>query len=58
MVGHQTPGEDIGERTNMNLDFSQEVKVILPYKENLSPVVSLIVNVINLVWMDIHNVNI
>ena len=57
MVWHQALGEDIRERTNMNLDFSEEVKVILPYKEDLSPVVSLIVNVINLVGKNIHNAN-
>jgi hypothetical protein len=55
MVWHQAPGEDIGERTNMNLDFSEEIKVIFPNKEDLSTVVSLIVNVINLVGKNVHN---
>ncbi len=47
MIWHQTPSQHINMWQYMQIDFLQEEKIIHPVKENLLPVIALIVNVVN-----------
>ena len=54
MVWHQAPGQYIGKRQNMIVHFFQKVQIISMSKENFLVIISLIVDMVNIVDFKNH----
>jgi hypothetical protein len=58
MIGHQAPGQYISKWQNMMSDFSKKVIIVFLGEKYLLPVVTLVVNVVNSGFFEMHSFSI
>ncbi|TVQ83526.1 MAG: hypothetical protein EA393_15445 [Bacteroidetes bacterium] len=55
VIGHKTPGKNIGKWFNVIMHFSQEVQIVFFFIENHLPVIALVKYVVDVTWLEMHD---
>jgi hypothetical protein len=55
MIGHQAPAKDITYGLKMFFQLPDKKPIVLSAEENLLPVVSTVVDVVDFVWLIKHS---